>query len=291
MRDSIPKGNDGNGQKPGILLFSVDLEDVRLMVPNGQDYREAVPEMTRRYLDFLDVHESKATFFIMGKVALQYPELVQEVSDRGHEIACHSHSHIPLDKLGADGFRRDLEENLEALEWAGAAPPRGYRAPTFSMTEETQWAYPVLAEFGIEYSSSVLPAANPLYGWPSFGAGLREISGVTELPVTLSGSALLNVPFAGGVYLRVIPFMLTKRWFSQCLRNNVPVVTYLHPYDIDVDQEKFMHPGLDGNRIYNHLMYVNRNTVLKKIDRVLALGYRILPYSEYVSRRADAVTP
>lgn len=292
LSDSIHASDNDSGQQPGTLLFSVDLEDVRLMVPNGQDYREAVPAMTSQYLEFLDRHDSKATFFIVGKVALQYPGLIQEIKNRGHEIACHSHNHIPLDKMGADGFRRDLEENLEALVRAGASQPLGYRAPTFSMTADTQWAYPILGECGIIYSSSVLPAANPLYGWPGFGAASREISGIIELPVTLSGSPFLNVPFAGGIYLRVIPFTVTQRWFKQCLKKNVPVVTYLHPYDIDANQERFMHPGLNGNRIYNRLMYVNRRTVLEKIDRVLELGYEILPSAEYVSSLdAARVTP
>ena len=106
--------------------------------------------------------------------------------------------------------------------------------------------------------------------------------------MTLSGSSFLNVPFAGGIYLRVIPFAVTRRWFKQCLHKDVPVVTYLHPYDIDVNQERFMHPGLNGNRIYNRLMYVGRRTVFDKIDRVLELGYEIQPYAEYVSSLSAA---
>lgn len=283
MSDSTPRSDNVSEQQRGTLLFSIDVEDVRLLVPNGQGYREAVPAMTMRYLEFLDRHDSKATFFIVGRVAIQYRELVQEIRNRGHEIACHSHNHIPLDKLGADGFRKDLEENLKALVRAGASQPQGYRAPTFSLTADTQWAYPILGECGIIYSSSVLPAPNPLYGWPGFGTAPREISGITELPVTLSGSPFLNVPFAGGIYLRVIPFAVTQRWFKKCLSNNVPVVTYLHPYDIDYNQERFMHPGLNGNRIYNRLMYANRKTVLEKFERILKLGYKIHPYAEYAS--------
>lgn len=63
----------------------------------------------------------------------------------------------------------------------------------------------------------------------------------------------------------------------------MPVVSYLHPYDIDHNQERFMHPGINGNRIYNWLMYVNRKTVLTKLDGILNLGYCIMPYYEYVN--------
>lgn len=254
------------------------------MVPNGMAYREAVPEMTGRYLEFLDMHHSSATFFVMGKVALQYPELIMEIQHRGHEVACHSHAHVPLEKLGKDGFRKDLEQNLQALAKAGVDQPRGYRAPTFSLTSETQWAYSILREYGIIYSSSVLPASNPLYGWPGFGFAPRVISGVTEIPVTLSESFLLRVPFAGGIYLRVLPSLLTRFWCRQNLTRDLAVVSYLHPYDIDHAQERFMHPGINGSHFYNWLMYVNRRSVFTKLDAILELGYCILPYHEYVDR-------
>ena len=253
------------------------------MVPNGMNYREAVPDMTRRYLEFLDTHDSRTTFFVMGKVALKYPDLVMEIQDRGHEVACHSHTHVPLEKLGEDGFRKDLEDNLKALAKAGADQPRGYRAPTFSLTNDTQWVYSILREYGILYSSSVLPASNPLYGWPAFGFAPRVISGVTEIPATVSKFPLLRVPFAGGIYLRVIPSFLTRIWCRQSLKKNEPVVSYLHPYDIDHAQERFMHPGINGNHIYNWLMYVNRKTVLAKLDSILDLGFDILPYYKYVN--------
>ena len=87
------------------MLFSIDLEDVRLMVPGGERFRDAVPDMTRRYLDFLDTHRGRATFFVVGRVALRHPDLVAEIQARGHEIACHSHDHVPLHQLGSEVLR------------------------------------------------------------------------------------------------------------------------------------------------------------------------------------------
>ena len=56
-------------QKPKTLLFSIDLEDIRYLLPDGLKYKERLPEMTGIFLDFLRRHSAKATFFMVGNVA------------------------------------------------------------------------------------------------------------------------------------------------------------------------------------------------------------------------------
>ena len=141
-------------------LFSVDVEDARLMVPNGQRYRPRVEPMTLRYLDWLDRYGFSATFFVVGDIARNHPDLVREIARRGHELGCHSNRHVPLDQQTPSEFREDLVACLEALARCDAGPVVGYRAPTFSLTQRTQWAYEILAAHGIQYSSSVLPVPN-----------------------------------------------------------------------------------------------------------------------------------
>ena len=80
------------------LLLSIDLEDVRDQLENGDQYREAVPENTHRYLDFLQQKKVTATFFVVGNIARKYPSLISEIIAEGHEIACHSDKHLQLNK-------------------------------------------------------------------------------------------------------------------------------------------------------------------------------------------------
>ena len=196
----------------GAILLRIDLEDVRDWVKDGHRYREAVPDNTRRYLDTFAAWGVRATFFVVGEVARRYPWLIAEIAAAGHEIACHGNRHLQLDKLSPPQFRADLRENLRALQDAGATAIHGFRAPTFSLTQKTAWAHEVLAELGFTYSSSVLPARNPLYGWPDFGSKAKEVSkGFWELPVTIHTFPGLSTPVAGGVYFRVLPFLLTKK--------------------------------------------------------------------------------
>lgn len=266
----------------GILLFSVDLEDVRDGVENGDRYQERVPVNTERYLDFLRKHKIKGTFFIVGNLARQYPALVKSIAGEGHEIACHSNAHVQLTKQSPESFRRDINDNLEALYRAGAENIIGFRAPTFSLTSKTAWAYDILGDLGFQYSSSVLPARNPLYGWPDFGGQPKQMGdSLWEIPITLHSLPGLNTPVAGGVYFRIIPFFLIRFSVKRHVRENRPILTYLHPYDIDEEQERFMHPDLSDNKLLNYLMYVNRSKVFARLEGLRKLcGFT--SYQDYV---------
>jgi polysaccharide deacetylase family protein (PEP-CTERM system associated) len=263
-------------------LFSIDLEDIRLMFPGGTRFRPRVPAMAERYLEYLRRHSARATFFVVGDVARAHPSLIREIVAEGHEVACHTDTHLHLDRQLPAGLRDDLRRNLEALAAAGAEDVRGFRAPAFSLVERTAWAYDVLAELGFRYSSSVLPAAHPLYGWPGFGTAPRMCGSVVELPLTLLPSGPMRVPFGGGIYFRVLPWPWLARAFRNSLRRGEPVLGYLHPFDVDGEQESFMHPGIGGSRLYNALMLHNRGGVLRRLDRVREMGFRFVPYREYV---------
>ena len=265
-------------------LFSIDLEDARLLVPGGERYRPRVEPMTLRYLDWLDRHHFTATFFVVGEVARRHPDLVREIAHRGHEVGCHSNLHVALDRQSPEEFRTDLGESLAALARCHSGPVIGYRAPTFSLTPRTAWAYDILGANGVQYSSSVLPASNPLYGWPDFGGETRRMpSGVLEIPMTIGKIGPLKIP-VGGVYFRLLPMALIAYAIEHATSD---VVTgYFHPYDIDEDQERYVHAGINNNPFYHWLLFLNRGTVLSKLDKLVARGHRIETYARYATRFA-----
>jgi polysaccharide deacetylase family protein (PEP-CTERM system associated) len=267
-----------------LFLFSVDLEDIRYRMKNGSRYAERVPAMTHRYLEFLSRHKMKCTFFTVGDVARAYPSLIKEIASEGHEIACHSDTHTELDKLGKEKFRVDLQRNMDSIRAAGVNEITGFRAPVFSLAKESAWAYEVFAELGIKYSSSVLPAKSPLYGWPEFGAAHKMVSGVLEIPMSVSSFGPVTAPEGGGVYFRVFPFFLVKSRIKKRWKSGEPVLGYFHPYDIDDEQERFVHPDIDGSKIYNFILYYNRKNTLKRLEEVLSMGAQIIPYRTYAAR-------
>lgn len=216
-------------------------------------------------------------------MAVLYPSLINEIVSEGHEIACHTYDHIPLDKQTPEEFRKDLEKNINVLVQAGAKDVKGFRAPIFSLTPTTQWAYAILADLGFSYSSSVLPAKNPFYGWVNFGTSPRKMNDkITEILITVGKYGPLVVPAVGGVYFRALPFPFIKSATKKCLLTNTPIVSYFHPYDIDSEQERYMNPGINDSRFYNFLMYYNRTKVFKRLDRIMNQGFEITTYADYL---------
>ena len=187
------------------------------MIPDGERYAPRVAANVERYLEVLDRHGARCTFFTVGEPRAA-PARARRGSRRaGHEVACHGADHVPLERLGAEGFRDDLRRALDALEGAGDGRVRGFRAPVMSLTPRTPWAHEALAELGFVYSSSVVPAGTALYGWPGFPSDcLRTDAGVWEIPVSVLGGRR-GVPFLSGVYFRLLPFALVRAGFRRAL--------------------------------------------------------------------------
>jgi len=267
-----------------LFLFSVDLEDIRMMVPHGERYADRVAENTHRFLDFLARNAMQCTFFTTGDVARRYPELMHRILAEGHEVGSHTSDHVPLDRQTPQSLRDDLLRCMDDFAAVGVEQCVGFRAPVASLVARTRWAYEVIGELGYRYSASVLAAANPLYGWPEYGPDLpRQVDGMWEIPCSLSHLPGLNVPFFGGVYMRVLPYALMRWLARKRLATGAPVVSYIHPYDIDDGQERFMHPEIEDSPLYNWLLHFNRGSAIPRSQKLLAMGTRIIPYRDFVA--------
>lgn len=274
------------------FLLAVDLEDIRILIPDGLGYRERVPDATRAILEALARHDAKITFFTTGDVARRHPELVREIFERGHEIGCHGDVHVPLDRQTPTSFHDDLSRCFDSYEAAGVPAGRvqGFRAPMGSIVASTRWCYGVLRERGFAYSSSVCATRQSLYAWPEFSPDLpREVDGIWEVPITLAGLPGFNMPL-GGIHFRVLPFVLTRALLRRKLAQRGFVATYVHPYDVDTEQERFMHPEIGESRFYNWLMYMNRHRVIPRFESFLAAGFEAMPMGRFVDEtlRVDA---
>jgi peptidoglycan/xylan/chitin deacetylase (PgdA/CDA1 family) len=94
------------------------------------------PAVTPRLLELFDRHSARATFFVIGKFARAFPELVKEISDRGHLVGNHTDTHANLFLCSRAGIREELARCQDAVASATRAepplwmrPPYGYRNP------------------------------------------------------------------------------------------------------------------------------------------------------------------
>src|SRR5690606_15003805 len=114
----------------------------------------------------------------------------------------------------------------------------------------------------------------------------RTDAGVWEIPVSVLGGRR-GVPFLSGVYFRLLPFAVIHAGFRRVLAAGRPATGYLHPYDIDTEQERFMHPELGDSRVLNRLMYVGRGRVCRRLERLFREA-PVLPYRDYVAGVLEA---
>lgn len=264
------------------FLFSVDLEEFDAADAQRPFRRTPLPVLAEAYLELLRRHRMKATFFVVGQVASAFPDLIRAIVAEGHELGCHTHSHRPLNEHTRESLRDDLRCNLDELQNCAPAPIQGFRAPVLSLTPHTRWAYEVLAELGFTYSSSVLPSANPLHGWPGFGEEPVQIQGVRELPVTLANVGFLRLPIGAGTYFRCLPFETVRRQFHALAGRGRPVVGYFHPYDCDTAQQWVMNRGVRSNPLFNALLFLKRSQTLRRLDLLVQDGFQISRYDEYL---------
>jgi polysaccharide deacetylase family protein (PEP-CTERM system associated) len=231
-----------------IHALSFDIEDwFHLVNIEGLDdeatwrSRPSIVEFrTYEILELLEVHRTRATFFVLGWIAERYPALVREIVDRGHEIASHSFWHRPVYEQTREAFREDTTRSLDAIEGACGVRPCGYRAPSFSIIEGTEWAFDVLVDCGITWDASLFPGRRGHGGYPCGDSpfmvrGESTLVELPELPLRLMRVGGRGFCVSGGGYARLLPKPILAAAFKRFDRRCEPAVTYFHPRDFAPD--------------------------------------------------------
>jgi len=182
----------------------------------------------------------RCTFFVLGWIAERYPQLVASMTAHGHEVGSHSYWHRKVYELDEATFREDMQRSIDVIEAAAGQKVIGFRAPSFSMTPGTEWAFDVLHDLGIRYDASLFPASRAHGGYPCpegphIFEGAPSGRPMPELPMSIMRIGPKRLPFSGGGYLRLLPMSVIRRGFHQQHRRGLPAVIYLHPRDFAPD--------------------------------------------------------
>ena len=278
---------------PVTNAFSVDVEDwfqvsdfeEKVRLEDWDSYQPRVVENTRRLLRILAEFRVKGTFFVLTWNAERYPHLVEEIAAEGHEVATHGFSHRLVYDQGRDLYRQDLERSVTVLDRILGRPPRGYRAPSFSVTSRSMWALDVMLETGLEWDSSIFPVRDSLYGVPGalrfpFVIHAQGTKRLVEFPMTTARVGARNLPLGGGAYLRLLPYAYMRWGMRRVNRESEAAIVYLHPWEIDPLQPKLKTRGKRG--ISTH--YVNLHAMEDKLRRLLS-DFRFAPVSQVLVER------
>ncbi|QKK06876.1 MAG: DUF3473 domain-containing protein [Planctomycetota bacterium] len=252
--------------KDAKAAMSIDVEDwfqvenlKGVVARDTWDERELrVERNTDRMLELMAERGVTCTCFILGWVADKCPALIKRIADAGHEIASHGYGHDLIYSLSHEEFREDIRRAKALVEDLTGAQIRGYRAPSFSITD---WAIDILQEEGFTYDSSAFPTvAHDRYGKLSgmdAGEPIVEIRpGFKEVCVSTLQLGKKGVPWGGGGYFRLIPYPVFKRGVSKILRGGGPYVFYIHPWEIDPGQPRMT--GLKKSHAFRHYNSLGR---------------------------------
>jgi polysaccharide deacetylase family protein (PEP-CTERM system associated) len=215
-----------------------------------------VEQNTLRLADLLAQAETKATFFILGWVAERHPGLVKALAQQGHEIASHGYGHELVSRQTENEFRDDVRRSKHILEELTGEVVFGYRAPSFSITDRTPWALPILVEEGYLYDSSIYARFQPS---EKIGTQrcVREIittaGPIFEIALPTVNLCGIQLPTPGGGYFRLFPYSASRMFLRQFEKTGSQFVMYLHPWEIDPTQPRMEGPMSSRLRHYLNL--------------------------------------
>ncbi len=260
-------------------ILTIDVEDwfhasaltEKIKSLGVDEWQSRISHTLHRVLNLLEEEKARATFFVLGCVAERFPEIVQVIKQRGHKIASHGYAHNSVYSQTKEEFKKDVERSLLILENITGDKIKGYRAPNFSITTDSLWAYEILADLGIEYTSSIFPTKHILhaYGIPQapkdpFILKLDDGKSIVEFPLSTVRILGKYFPFGGGAYLRLLPYWYNKWSIKRLNRIGKPALIYFHPWELDPDQ-----PKLDLNLLTRTRHHFNLDIMETKIRKLL----------------------
>ena len=265
-------------QEPAMAM-SVDVEEyfqvqafARLVSRADWDrWPSRVEANMESLLGLLEAAGARGTFFVLGCVAEKHPGMVRRIAAEGHEIGSHGMSHKMVTELSPDEMRREVRDSRRLLEDLSGSRVEGYRAPSYTISQDTRWALDVLLEAGYTYDSSMFPIRGRRYGFPDGPTRPARFSTATstiaEFPMTTIGAGPVRIPVLAGSYLRLLPSWISEAAVRYQLLRKVPLVVNVHTWEIDPGQ-----PTIGPSRRAAWTHYTRLGATAGTLKRVLGLA-------------------
>ncbi len=259
-------------------VLSIDLEYWHSGEPFSEYLQSPIEDQveaaTEPLLNLLKRNNIHATFFILGEVAVKYPELIKKIHEDGHEIASHGFNHRRLHLSDKTTFTNDILQSIKILTSITKERPIGYRAPSFSLDNSTIWALNILKSQGFLYDSSVYPVKMRFYGESRIPLGPYHPSSIDitkidnsnpffEFPMSVYAFGNKHIPISGGFGFRIIPTQFLIPTFRK-INQERPVLVYIHTWELYAGT-----PKLDLPFWWRFTSYYNINRLLCKLGYII----------------------
>jgi len=262
-----------------LNLLGIDFEDwfhpeLIQKVLTNEEKKPMVIQGIDKIINWLNHHDTYATFFVVGELLEYQPELFDKIIENGHEIGFHTMFHTRLDTIG---FKEKFQEEIKIFDKITSGKSKGFRAPTFSLNDSSKWLIDVLEQNEYRYDSSVVPAKTRLYGLPNAEKKPYKISSrslehedpeanIIEFPILVTKFLGKKIPAGGGFYIRTLPQKIITNAIKSYEKNNIPAVFYIHSWELTPE---YM-PRIKLSVKDNFITYHNIEKTLSKMDKILS---------------------
>ena len=122
----------GEGDMSAFSIEGIDPDDkvVALTFDDGPS-----PHTTEQILNALSEHDAVATFFVLGQLAAEYPEIIQKIYENGNEIGNHSYDHADFKQISLESVSNQIDKTNQAIFDAVGARPIIVRPPYGNITD------------------------------------------------------------------------------------------------------------------------------------------------------------
>lgn len=256
-----------------VNILSFDVEDgyqgfIRRGISGWENLSSSEEDNIKMILELLSANSVTATFFVLAGYAEKNPGVVKIIHEAGHEIASHGYSHKVIPALTPDEFRSDIIKSRNILSDLIGEAVVGFRAPKWSAGQNTKWMFPILAEEGFKYDSSIFPSSfhefgSSRYRCAPFRIKTEEFS-LLEFPAQIYKLGPLRIPAAGGFYFRLLPLFFSGRAIRITNKKYNYGMVYLHPFEFDVDS-----PVLKSGLLFKIVRYHNLKKTFPYLSKLM----------------------
>ena len=260
---------------PELIQKSISVTNTEPKVING----------IHKILELLRQKETKATFFVVGELLEYKPELLDLILENDHEIAFHTMKHTRID---SPKFKEKFDDEIKTFTKLTNGKSKGFRAPSFSLNNNSSWIIDVLEKNQYVYDSSVVPAKTNLYGIPDAknepykitSKNLKENSNngkILEFPLLVTRFLGKKIPAAGGFYLRTLPSRVIENAIKSYEKKEIPGVFYIHSWELTPE---FM-PKIQLSKKDHFITFHNINKAYSKMENLLE-KFQFTSFSNFI---------